>query len=148
MGEVTAVKSWIKPGRLKPGDTVGIVAPSSNLKPDLLARGVRELESLGFRTRVRDDIVEKDRYTAGPASRRMAELRAALADDEVRAIFCARGGYGSGQLLGKPVDRLPDTAHPRTGPKCTAVYSGRPRGRCGWPTTVVWVFRRNQGAPF
>ena len=89
----------VKPRALRQGDTIGIVAPASNLKPEMLTAGLRELESLGFRTRVRADILEIDRYTAGSAARRIEEIHSMALDPEIRAIFCARGGYGSGQLL-------------------------------------------------
>ena len=42
--------NWIKPPALKAGDTIGIIAPASNIKPELLEQGCRELEALGFRT--------------------------------------------------------------------------------------------------
>ena len=91
--------SLIKPPALKPGDTIGIVAPASNIQPELLAEGCRELERLGFKTRVRPDIASVHRYFAGEHSRRLTEFAEMLQDPEVKAIFCARGGYGSAHLL-------------------------------------------------
>jgi len=84
---------------LKAGDTIGIVAPASNIKPDLLEQGCRELESLGFKTRFRPDIVSSYRYLAGPRERRLGEFLEMLKSPDIRAIFCARGGYGSGHLI-------------------------------------------------
>ncbi len=89
----------VKPPALRPGDTVGIVAPASSVKPDLLSAGCREIESLGFKVRYRDDILSSFRYLAGDQERRVTEFREMLEDPDVRAIFCARGGYGSGHLL-------------------------------------------------
>ena len=89
----------IKPPALRAGDTIGIVAPASNIKPELLEQGCRELESLGFRTRYRPDIVSSYRYMAGSQERRRAEFLEMLQSDDIRAIFCARGGYGSGHLI-------------------------------------------------
>ena len=89
----------IKPKALKPGDTIGIVAPASNIKKDLLEQGCRELESLGFKTYVRSDITSSFRYFSGTQERRLSEFLEMLRNPEIRAIFCARGGYGSGQLL-------------------------------------------------
>lgn len=91
--------SIIKPAALKPGDTVAVVAPASNLKADYLARGLAELQRLGFRVRVREEILDKHRYTAGSDQRRVVELMRAFADPEVKAIFAARGGYGAMRLL-------------------------------------------------
>lgn len=52
------------------------------------------------------------------------------------------GDCGMGMLVGKPVGKLPANAWPRTGTKCTAIYLGRRGNKCGWPTTVIWLFRR------
>src|SRR5262245_48061240 len=90
---------WIKPPALRAGDMIGIVAAASNIKPDLLAEGCRELESLGFRTLVRPDISSTFRYFAGSHERRRIEFLEMLSNPDVRAIFCARGGYGSGYLV-------------------------------------------------
>jgi len=89
----------IKPKALKPGDTIGIVAPASNIKKDLLEQGCRELESLGFKTYFRSDITSSFRYFSGSRERRLGEFLEMLQSPDIHAIFCARGGYGSGQLL-------------------------------------------------
>jgi muramoyltetrapeptide carboxypeptidase len=89
----------IKPKALKPGDTIGIVAAASNIKKDLLDQGCRELESLGFKTHYRPDIVTSFRYFSGTRERRLGEFLEMLKSPDIDAIFCARGGYGSGQLL-------------------------------------------------
>ena len=89
----------IKPPALRKGDTIGIVAPASNIKMDLLQEGCRELESLGFKTWFRPDIGSSYRYFAGPHQRRREEFLEMLRSPDIHAIFCARGGYGSGHLL-------------------------------------------------
>jgi muramoyltetrapeptide carboxypeptidase len=89
----------IKPKALKPGDTIGIVAAASNIKKDLLDQGCRELESLGFKTYYRPDIVSSYRYFSGTLERRLGEFLEMLKSPDIDAIFCARGGYGSGQLI-------------------------------------------------
>jgi muramoyltetrapeptide carboxypeptidase len=89
----------IKPPALRDGDAVAIVAPASNLKADYLARGVAELERLGFRARYEPGILDKDRYTAGDDKRRAAELMRAFADPDIKAVWAARGGYGSMRLF-------------------------------------------------
>lgn len=89
----------IKPPALRKGDTIGIVAPASNIKMDLLQAGCRELESLGFKTCFRPDINSSFRYFAGTHQRRRDEFLEMLRSPDIRAIFCARGGYGSGHLL-------------------------------------------------
>jgi len=88
-----------KPPALRPGDTVAVVAPASNLKADYLGRGVAELERLGFRVKYEPGILDKARYTAGDDDRRANELMRAFADPEIKAVWAARGGYGSMRLF-------------------------------------------------
>jgi muramoyltetrapeptide carboxypeptidase len=89
----------IKPRALRRGDTIGIVAAASNIKKDLLEQGCRELEALGFKTYFRPDITSSFRYVAGTRERRLGEFLEMLKSPDIHAIFCARGGYGSGQLI-------------------------------------------------
>ena len=89
----------IKPGALRPGDTIGVVAAASNIKQDLLEQGCRELETLGFKTYFRPDITTSYRYLSGTRERRLGEFLEMLKSPDIRAIFCARGGYGSGHLI-------------------------------------------------
>jgi muramoyltetrapeptide carboxypeptidase len=91
--------SRVKPPALRAGDLIGIVAPASNVKPDLLSEGCRELERLGFRTLYQPGITTAYRYFSGSDERRAAELLEMIRNPEVRAIFCARGGYGSARII-------------------------------------------------
>jgi muramoyltetrapeptide carboxypeptidase len=89
----------VKPKALKPGDTIGVVAAASNIKPDLLQQGCRELERLGYKTYCRPDITSSFRYFSGPHERRIGEFIEMLKSPDIAAIFCARGGYGSGHII-------------------------------------------------
>lgn len=89
----------IKPPALRPGDLIGIAAPASQIKQDMLDAGCRELERLGYRTFYRPDIAKSLRYFSGTDERRAAEFLEMVRNPEVKAIFCARGGYGSGRLI-------------------------------------------------
>src|SRR5712675_1671919 len=91
--------SRIKPPALRTGDKVGIVAPASNIKRELLERGCEGLRQLGYKPFYFDSILERDLYFAGSVERRARELEEMFVRDEVRAIICARGGYGSNYLL-------------------------------------------------
>ena len=102
----------IKPPALQPGDTVGIVAPASNVKPEQLEAGCAALRDLGYRPFYFDSIFERDLYFAGSAARRARELEEMFIRDEVRAIVCARGGYGANYLL-DILDLKKIKAHPK-----------------------------------
>jgi muramoyltetrapeptide carboxypeptidase len=67
--------------------------------PEALERGIAELESLELRFRVTPGTAERKGFTAGPPESRLAELHGLLADSEVAAVFCARGGAGAVHLL-------------------------------------------------
>lgn len=87
------------PTALRPGDTVGIVAPSSGFRRDDLEAGCAELLRLGYRPFYLPTIFERDLYFAGSVQRRVKELHEMFARSEVKAILCARGGYGCNYLL-------------------------------------------------
>jgi muramoyltetrapeptide carboxypeptidase len=89
----------VKPASLRPGDTVGIVAPASKIKKDLLDKGCARLMELGYKPLYMDSILAQDLYFAGSAARRAHELEEMFTRPEVRAIVCARGGYGANYLL-------------------------------------------------
>src|ERR1039457_2144603 len=102
----------VKPAALRPGDTVGIVAPASNIKRADLEAGGEALRRAGYRPFYFDSIVEQDLYFAGSVERRARELEEMFVRNDVRAIVCARGGYGANYLL-KELDLEKIRAHPK-----------------------------------
>jgi muramoyltetrapeptide carboxypeptidase len=104
--------SRIKPPALRTGDKVGIVAPASNIKRELLERGCEALRRLGYEPFYFDSILERDLYFAGSVERRARELEEMFVREDVRAIICARGGYGSNYLL-DALDLRKIAAHPK-----------------------------------
>jgi muramoyltetrapeptide carboxypeptidase len=92
-------KKRIKPPALRPGDNIGIVAPASNVNREHLEAGCDELRKLGYKPFYFDSILEKDLYFAGSVERRAQELEEMFTRDDVRAVVCARGGYGANYLL-------------------------------------------------
>jgi muramoyltetrapeptide carboxypeptidase len=102
----------VKPPALRPGDTVGIVAPASNVKRADLEAGCEALRRAGYIPFYFDSILEKDLYFAGSVDRRARELEEMFTRDDVRAIVCARGGYGANYLLGE-LDLEKIRAHPK-----------------------------------
>lgn len=102
----------LKPPPLRPGDTVGVVAPGSPLKRDLLLAGCEGLRRLGYKPVYEDSILDRDLYFAGSARRRARELEEMFERDDVRAIICARGGYGTNYLL-QELDLAKLQRHPK-----------------------------------
>jgi muramoyltetrapeptide carboxypeptidase len=90
----------VRPPALRSGDTVGVVAPASNVKRADLEVGCEALRRAGYRPLYFDSIFEQDLYFAGSVERRVRELEEMFMRDEVKAIVCARGGYGANYLLG------------------------------------------------
>ena len=89
----------LKPPPLRPGDTIGVIAPAGAVYEDLLARGVRALETSGFRVVLAEGILARKGYLAGSEQQRAETLERFFLRDDIAAIFCARGGFGSIQLL-------------------------------------------------
>ncbi|HZR56981.1 MAG TPA: LD-carboxypeptidase [Terriglobales bacterium] len=102
----------IKPPALRTGDTVGIVAPASNISRELLQAGCNKLRQLGYQPFYFDSIFEQDIYFAGSVERRARELEEMFVREEVKAILCARGGYGSNYLF-EALDLKKIVAHPK-----------------------------------
>src|ERR1700743_1661076 len=88
-----------KPRALRRGDKVGIVAPASNIKRELLEAGCSRLRRLGYEPVYSKSILDRDLYFAGSLERRAKELEDMFMRDDVPAIICARGGYGANYLL-------------------------------------------------
>jgi muramoyltetrapeptide carboxypeptidase len=88
-----------KPLALKAGDTVGVVSAAAAVEEQALARGLELISSIGFRARVSKRVLDRDDILAGSDRQRAEELQAFFADPDIRAIFVARGGYGSGRIL-------------------------------------------------
>lgn len=91
---------------------MGIVAPASNVKRSDLETGCEALRRAGYKPFYLDSILEQDLYFAGPVERRARELEEMFVRDDVRAIVCARGGYGANYLL-KALDLEKIKAHPK-----------------------------------
>jgi muramoyltetrapeptide carboxypeptidase len=108
----------IRPPRLRLGDRVGIVAPAGPVEPSEIEPALSLLESLGFRVRLGAHVYEKKEYLAGGDESRLADLHEMFRDEGVRAILCARGGYGIHRIL----ERI-DYSLARENPKILSGYS-------------------------
>lgn len=93
------VPALIKPPALRPGDRIGVIAPASNVDPKQLEAGLRRLEQMGYIPEHNPGILGLDLYFAGNLKRRLDELHDMFQRDDIKAIVCARGGYGANYLL-------------------------------------------------
>lgn len=93
----------IKPPVLNPGDLVSVIAPASPFSVPHFEIGLQTLRSLGLEIKMTPNLPERRHerfdYLAGSDTDRLEELHAAFSDRDTKAIFCARGGYGSMRLL-------------------------------------------------
>ncbi len=106
----------LRPPRLRRGDAIAVVAPAGPVVEARIARGL-ELLAERYDVHCSRRIYERSGYLAGDDSARAAELMLAFADDKIRAIVCARGGYGVMRIL------------PRLDP---ALLSRRPKALIGF----------------
>lgn len=90
----------IRPPRLNPGDTLGIIAPASAPPdPKNVDRAVAVLEKLGYRIKFARHAHRRLGYLAGSDRERASDVMQMFSDRKVNAILCVRGGYGTARLL-------------------------------------------------
>lgn len=93
-------KEIIYPPLLQEGDLIAIISPATTVKAEYVAGGKAFLESRGFRVVIGPHALgpEHGSYAASDEER-LADFLVALQDPDVKAIYCARGGYGCVHLL-------------------------------------------------
>ncbi|NBB09746.1 LD-carboxypeptidase [Pseudomonas sp. SLFW] len=94
-----AVRPTLNPQILRAGDAVALVSPAGPVAEARVEAAVRELASWGLRPRVYPHALEAEHFLAGSDAHRVADLNDALADPEIRAVLCTRGGYGVQRIL-------------------------------------------------
>jgi muramoyltetrapeptide carboxypeptidase len=92
-------KRVIKPQALRPGDTIAIAAPASPFDQKAFEAGIAVLKSMGYQVKIPESIFRAQGYLAGSDAERAELLMNLFADESVKAIVCARGGFGSMKLL-------------------------------------------------
>jgi muramoyltetrapeptide carboxypeptidase len=102
----------IKPARLQPGDLVGIIAPGGHTNEEALAKAVGNIESLGLRARVGNNIHYVYGNYAGTVRQRLDDLHGMFLDPEIKAVWAIRGGSGCISLL-EHIDYRLIRAHPK-----------------------------------
>ncbi len=84
---------------LAPGARIAVIAPSGPVLPARLGRGLDVLRGWGYRPLVGKHVLAVAGHTAGTAEQRLEDLRWAMTDPELEAIWFARGGFGAMHLL-------------------------------------------------
>jgi len=125
-------KQSVKAERLRKGDRIGVIAPAGPVKPSELAPGIQLLQSTGYEVQLGQHIYENRDYLAGTDESRLQDLHDMFTEPLVKAIICARGGYGTMRIL----DRL-DYDLIRDHPKILVGYSDI--------TALLWALYKKIG---
>lgn len=89
----------MKAKRLKAGDTIGMIAPASPSECSKVEKAVKYLENMGYKVKTGESVYSSRGYLAGSDELRAQDINSMFADNEVDAVFCLKGGYGSQRLL-------------------------------------------------
>lgn len=94
-------KPIIFPARLREGDTVGVISPSSPVLSEAnLEKGMEALRKLGLVPKLAPNARKgHQNYMAGTREERLADFHEMFVNPEVKGIFCTGGGYAALQLL-------------------------------------------------
>lgn len=97
---MTATKRpLIKPPRLHFGDTIGLIAPGGHTNDGAIGKAVARIEALGFKVRQGANLRAVHGNYGGSVLQRVDDLHAMFADQDIKAIWCIRGGSGCISLL-------------------------------------------------
>ena len=97
-----SMRKPIKPPKLTPGDTVGIVSPASAFFPthqSNLQRSIAYLEKTGLRVQIAPRTLDQRQHLNPPPQHRADDLNQMFADPNIKAIFCLSGGSGVNAVL-------------------------------------------------
>ena len=107
-----------RPPRLRPGDRIGIVAPSGPVLRRYVVAGLKVLKAAGYRPRLSRHLYERRGHLAGTDQRRADDLNRMLRDPDIRCVLMARGGFGAMRIAADV-----DWGAMRRDPKVFAGYS-------------------------
>ena len=91
----------IIPPKLKVGGKIGIISTARKISLQELTPAITILESWGLEVVLGKNIFEEDNQFAGTIEQRTADLQSMTDNEDIKAILCARGGYGSIQIIDK-----------------------------------------------
>jgi len=89
----------IRPSKLNSGDKVGVVAPAGPVNKKQLEKGLEVISEMGFEPVLGNFVHERSRFLAGTDLQRAKDVMDMVQNQEIKAIFCARGGYGANRIL-------------------------------------------------
>ena len=92
---------FLSPPALKSGDLIGITAPAGYITHDEIQSAVKKIESWGYKIKVGDTIDKKDFTFGGTDEERARDFQQLIDDPKIKAIMCARGGYGAIRIIDK-----------------------------------------------
>jgi muramoyltetrapeptide carboxypeptidase len=89
----------IQPPFLQPGDTIYITAPAKAIEESVVLEAKKTLEAWGLIVRVAPHCLGRAAYFSGTDAERLADFQHGLDDPSIKAILCARGGYGCVRIV-------------------------------------------------
>ncbi len=89
----------IIPEYLKQGDKIGLVATARKISKKELNPAINLLESWGLQIFYGDNLFQEYNQFSGTISQRVCDIQQMIDDDDIKAIFCVRGGYGTVQII-------------------------------------------------
>jgi muramoyltetrapeptide carboxypeptidase len=101
-GPLPANDPLLIPAYLQPGDTIGITCPAGFITSKEIQPAVQQIVNWGFKIKTGDTVDKRDFTFGGTDAERTADFQKMIDDPEIKAILCARGGYGAVHI----VDRL------------------------------------------
>ena len=100
------------PPCLKKGDTIGITCPAGFITPEEIKPAVTKLTEWGFKVKAGDTVGKKEFTFGGTDEERANDFQQMLDDKNIKAILCARGGYGAVRIIDR-IDFKEFAAHPK-----------------------------------
>lgn len=88
-----------RPPYLQPGDKVAVISPAGAIEPSTIEDAIKTLRSWELEPVIGRYATAKQGYFAGSDEQRMEDFQWALDTEDIRAIFCTRGGYGSMRIV-------------------------------------------------
>ena len=92
-------RTLLTPNTLRAGDAVALVSPAGPVAAARVEAAVRELTGWGLQPVVYPHALDVEGFLAGSDAHRIADLNDALADPQIRAVLCTRGGYGVQRII-------------------------------------------------